>query len=969
MFTMAKIKASGSSFGGSGKSFYHEHLSANDYYNEKEKVEGYWKGKLTNTFHLTGEKVRDREFSLFQQNINPYTGEQLTKRTNAEGIRFFDFQCSAQKSVSIMAMAAGDKRLADAHARAVDFAMAELERFAAVRVREGTHVWSNDLNITGNIIYAQYHHDASRSLDPQLHTHNVVVNCTYDHTHKELRALSEYEMCKVIRYAGKIYQNYMASEVLRLGYEIEQKRDKNGCIEGFEIKGITEDMMKKFSSRRADIEKAAEKFLEKEGRRPSRKELDVIARETRDRKLANISTEEVHKLQRSKLSKKELKTIEQIKNKAEKRKGFQIPRQYGIQAQINEVASHLFERKSVLSADKILAEVLNQNLGLIELQALKTALKKNENLIKLSTQNLTALFASKENVAREIYTLEAVIRGRDSCSEFNLQFDAFPVEVPGYDFNQQQNAIRTLLQTKDRFMLFQGSAGVGKTSALHELCRGIINGGQENIILIAPTNSAVAVLENEDLNNCHTVAKFLKNKRLVNEAENAVLIVDEASLNSVKQGTDLLKFAEEKNCRIIFVGDVKQHTSVEAGDFFRLLGTYSGIRKVELSEIHRQRSEDYRQSVKAIASGDIETAFLSFDSKGWIVEGKGEYLKNAADDFIKFTDGGRNLHKCIAVSPTNRECELITEEIRRQLKEKGIISRKGKQRKSFHSFKWSNFQKEKISSYKTGQEICFIKSPNDQNISIGQTFTIKEIKGNELILQDGKRLNIESCANQIEVGRTKEIELSKGDLIMFTVNDKKNGIINGNFALVENDRKLKLFDKKGQTIRTIQMDNDFSAFKYGFVTTSHKSQGQTKENVVIAAEQMDQKAFYVATSRGKENMRLHCPNKDILHDHIKKMSGDRNAALDIRPDLKAFVKRPGIDEKQEEELLKQRVGILVDYFIKIKVLNREMALEEKELKLKKQVGELIYYLKEIGKIRKGQTIEPASRRMEVDHGR
>ena len=101
MFTMSKIKASGG--GGKGKSFYHAHLSANDYYSERERVIGMWKGRLAESFHLKGKPVNEKDFSLFQQNINPVTNKTLTKRTQVEGIRFFDFQCSAQKSVSIMA--------------------------------------------------------------------------------------------------------------------------------------------------------------------------------------------------------------------------------------------------------------------------------------------------------------------------------------------------------------------------------------------------------------------------------------------------------------------------------------------------------------------------------------------------------------------------------------------------------------------------------------------------------------------------------------------------------------------------------------------------------------------------------------------------------------------------------------------------------------------------------------------------
>jgi conjugative relaxase-like TrwC/TraI family protein len=909
MFTMAKIKAGGSSFGGGGKSFYQEHLSSNDYYCEHERVKGAWKGRLTDAFDLTGGKVWDREFSLFQRNINPLTGERLTKRTHVDGIRFFDFQCSAQKSVSIMGIVGQDKRLVEAHVRAVEVAMRELERFAAVRVRSGGSVWSNNLNSTGNIIYAQYHHDASRSLDPQLHAHNVVVNCTYDYRNKELRALSEYKMCKAIRYAGKVYQNLMATAAVKCGYEIEKKRGSKGNIEGFEIKGITEEMMKTYSSRRADIEEAAEKFIESEGRSPSTKEMNVIARQTRDRKLADVSTAEVREQQRAKLTAIELKTIEQIKLQAESRKPVQIHDQDKFQIKINDAVAHLFERNSVLTADQILAEVLNQNLGKIDLDVLKKELLENDNLIRLSGDEISPYFASKENTLREIYILDTVSKGKNKCIPLNSDCSELLASVT-HQSEEKQCVLQSLLGSKDRFMLFQGSAGVGKTSALHDLSRGIIEGGEKNIILIAPTNSAVAVLKNEGFKQSQTVEKFLHDKRNIADASNGVLVVDESGLNSVRQGAELMNFAEVNNCRIIFVGDVKQHTSVEAGDFFRLLGDYTRVERVELRNIHRQHSDEYKRCVKLIVEGDVEGAFQSFDKKGWILAGKGRYMINAADDFIKFTDGGTNLHKCIAVAPTHREGELITEEIRRQLKNRGIIAGKGNIEKAFESYKWSKAQKSKISNYRVGQEICFIRNPSGQRNLIGHTFKIEKIQDDFILLSNGNKLDVKEDFNFFEVGESNDIELCKGDLITFTVNDKKKGIVNGHFALVDGSRKLKLIDRYGSIITEITLDKNFSAFKYGFVATSHKSQAQTKENVVVAAEKMDQKAFYVATSRGTHNMRLHCPDKSWLLDYIRKVSGNRDAALDLRRDLKEVFNANEKARIRGAELLRERVAVL-----------------------------------------------------------
>ena len=134
MFTMARIKA----IRGKGKEFFLNHLSCNDYYSEKERMAGVWHGRLAEDF---GGDIQS--FSAGY----PVTHQKLTQRTVAGGIRFYDFQCSAQKSVSVMSLF--DQRLIEAHRRSVAFAMKELERFAAVRIRSGANVNTQNHEVTG----------------------------------------------------------------------------------------------------------------------------------------------------------------------------------------------------------------------------------------------------------------------------------------------------------------------------------------------------------------------------------------------------------------------------------------------------------------------------------------------------------------------------------------------------------------------------------------------------------------------------------------------------------------------------------------------------------------------------------------------------------------------------------------------------------------------------------------------------
>src|SRR5690606_1832216 len=144
----------------------------------------------------------------------------------------------------------GDHRLRKAHENAVKLAFAELEQFAS---RQQNTLASRHWEMTGNLCAAAFTHDASRALDPQLHTHFVIANATHSPGGRWY-ALEEYHIYKAVRYAGKGYQNAMARAVQELGYAIREIRDK-GEVTGFEIEGVPDVLCERYSKRREEIER------------------------------------------------------------------------------------------------------------------------------------------------------------------------------------------------------------------------------------------------------------------------------------------------------------------------------------------------------------------------------------------------------------------------------------------------------------------------------------------------------------------------------------------------------------------------------------------------------------------------------------------------------------------------------------------------------------------------------------------
>lgn len=177
------------------QSYFAEHLAVGDYYQEGQKVAGEWFGIGAAALGLSGT-MREADFLALCENKSPKTGDCLTQRTNsvrdedgsvaANRRIFYDFTFSPPKSVSLVALVAEDKRILEAHSRALQIALGEFETFAATRIRKGK---ADGSRLTGNILAGLFTHDTSRALDPHLHTHCIVFNATFDQTEQRWKAL------------------------------------------------------------------------------------------------------------------------------------------------------------------------------------------------------------------------------------------------------------------------------------------------------------------------------------------------------------------------------------------------------------------------------------------------------------------------------------------------------------------------------------------------------------------------------------------------------------------------------------------------------------------------------------------------------------------------------------------------------------------------------------------------------------
>lgn len=224
--------------------YFEEHLAVGDYYDEGQRVTGEWIGLGAGRLNLSGQ-VRADDFLRLCENKNPITDETLTQRLNTtrtEGDKsaanrriFFDFTFSPPKSVSIAGLLGEDKRIVEAHTRAVRAALREFETFAATRIRAGGE--QSD-RLTGNFVTALFTHDTSRALDPHLQTHCIVFNATFDAVENRWKAPQNYELLRARKFSENAYYHELARELRTFGYRV-----RNRARGDFEIEGVSEDIL------------------------------------------------------------------------------------------------------------------------------------------------------------------------------------------------------------------------------------------------------------------------------------------------------------------------------------------------------------------------------------------------------------------------------------------------------------------------------------------------------------------------------------------------------------------------------------------------------------------------------------------------------------------------------------------------------------------------------------------------------
>jgi conjugative relaxase-like TrwC/TraI family protein len=859
---------------------------ASHYYTEKDnyysKEQGEWYGKGAAELGLAGPIEKE----VFEDILagKSREGDQLVGTgVNGEHRAGIDVTFSAPKSVSILSEACDEGAVRQAHREAVDSTLRHIEEhYAQARQTEKGQTERID---TGNLVIAKFEHDTSRELDPQLHTHAVIMNMT-QREDGQWRALSNEELYNNKMYFGQYYRNELAANLRERGYEIES--DHRGL---FEVRGIDKDLRDHFSQRSEQI---ADKVKEMRTQYPHSEESklrEIAALGSRIAK-QDVDKEAVHEAWNERLRELEHTIEGVIQNVHREAENARQKEQERTEPRLNEydyiriAARDLTENESTFSKESVLRNAGRLSVGQYRTGDLGRAfdeLRSDKEIRRLDRNTFTT--SEMQKIEKDI--VRRVRHGQDKTESVTtpekVQAGLKEYEQvrqrgnPEYSLTEgQRRSVEHILTSRDKYVGIQGDAGTGKSTMLGAVRQQAQSEGYE-VRGLAKTGKAAEELEKNAGIRSQTIDSFLLQERDA-LGERQLWVIDEASMVGSRQFRELMIRSEQAEAKVVYVGDHKQEQAIDAGVPFQKLQESGVLKTVEMNEITRQSGE-YRETSQDLAARRIDRAFGRLARTGKINEmpDRAERIKTIVEDYT----GRPDYKDTIIVTARNDDRTELNDSIRKELKSLGRLDEKEYTFTVRASRNLSPEDRHFGQSYREGDVIYSTMAGVMGRAGSEGKVTSVDHHSHSITAKDkdGKEHSIDLIKDggRISVYGEKEASFSEGDKVIFLKNDRGLEVKNGQCGTVRQVDELGHMSVQMESGREVEFNvgSQYNYIDHGYAVTSYKSQGQTSRDVIYHADTRREVNFnqaYVAITRGREDVAIYTDDKENLKDQMKNES-------------------------------------------------------------------------------------------------
>jgi conjugative transfer relaxase protein TraI len=849
---------------------------------EQEGLTAWW-GKGAEKLGLEGTVDREKFQALLSGELP--SGEKLGRMVDGERQHRpgFDLTFSAPKSVSLLALVGGDKRLDTAHENAVNTALSAIETACAqARVvgKDGEMKFQN----TRNLVVAQFKHDTSRDLDPQRHTHCVVMNMT-ERQDGKFRALASQPNQKSSEgvngflervfehknYFGMIYRSQLAYEVQKLGYKVEV----TGHQSLFEITGVDKEALKHFSKRRQDIEAS----LEQKGF-DSAKAAAAATLDTRKAKNNATDREKLHAFwekEAETLGVDFKKIVENTHQKAQGDTTDQMTSEVAKKA-VQSALEHQSTFNIKINHHALVKSALHFSLGEVRpADILKEvdSLQASGQLLSINEKDNT-FYTTKKLLTHEQKIIDTIKEAKTRKSSVNINEAGIEkANVP----NVHKEKLQAWINDPSAVKLMTGASTKDNTAFIQSMVNVFEHNGLTVRVLSPRSDSSAFISENVERKPSNlwqwlvnqnkpelgqTVSKFLHIAekdmgQLLGKVgyRKHVVMVDSSEKLGINDMDRLLTIQKQTGMQVIFMGDEKAKGGVTASDAMSLLkmsqATHIDLRETTKKEIPAPElhfSEQAQQSVRH---------------------------ETIAKDFARLTVKERQ--ESFVFAPTRKAQEALNKTIHETLHNKS----KEWSVQTLVPVAMTDTERKFAKSYEVGTQIRFNDDYRKIGVAKGEYATVVASYERRNVVRINTARGefdwkVDSLSSQHEVYRKETRTFSVGETVVFNRKINELEINKNTHAQIEaiTDNKITLKTDR----KTINLSkHDPVHLDYGYVKTLNDSIVTSKANVFVdlPSQSGSSQAIYQVAEQSKENLRLYTDNFDKLTKNLnrddKKMTG------------------------------------------------------------------------------------------------
>lgn len=590
---------------------YYLGLAREDYYLEGGEPPGQWYGRGSDALNLSGTVEATQLYNLFD-GLSPDGSKELVqiqqhfgKQEHRPG---WDLTFSAPKSVSVLWSQCSDEnrsRVQAAHLTAVKAALDYLQDSAALS-RRGKG--GNELETSG-LVVACFEHSTSRALDPQLHTHALVMNIGVGPDGRT-RTISSLSLFQSKMAAGAIYRAELAALLQRdLGIEVERRRS------WFEVVGVPQGLIEDFSKRREAIQEE----LRKRGL-SSAEAAAVAAIQTREAKelFSRLELFDGWRADgdRHRWSTEQADRLFDVRQPVhDSNAELRIATERAISRLTSETAH--FSRRDMVRI--VAEECQGRGVGAYELRAAaEQHLDNSPDIVRLGAASGEGRFTTSRMFELEA-SLLADCEALASRESHQVGADTLvrTLSKHGTLSEEQMQAVWHITHQSGAISVVSGMPGSGKTvmlSAASEAWR-----AEDYRVIGAALSAKVArQLEAGSGIESSSIAMLLYRLECGKEQldSKTIVVIDEAGMVATPEFAKLARLCREADAKLVLIGDERQIQPIGPGAPFEEIGERFG--RVNLVNIQRQNEAWARKAVKDLATGKAREVLEEFASRGLV---------------------------------------------------------------------------------------------------------------------------------------------------------------------------------------------------------------------------------------------------------------------------------------------------------------------------------------------------------------